>query len=218
MSSMIFPGETPPSPIEEPPKREPARGALRRPFGAAALVVVLAALAGGVVAHFAWPPASTSSSASAPLFGFNPGLHRVTAPASAAVTSSAATRIDPGLVDINTVIANGEAAGTGMVVSSGGEVITNNHVISGATQISAYDIGNGRTYSARVVGYDRSQDVAIIQLEGASGLATVPLGDSSTLHVGASVVTIGNAGGVGGTPSSGSGSVAALGRSITAGD
>ena len=218
MSSMIFPGETPPSPIEEPPKREPARGALRRPFGAAALVVVLAALGGGVVAHFAWPPASTSSSASAPLFGFNPGLHRVTAPASSAVTSSAATRIDPGLVDINTVIANGEAAGTGMVVSSGGEVITNNHVISGATQISAYDIGNGRTYSARVVGYDRSQDVAIIQLEGASGLATVPLGDSSTLHVGASVVTIGNAGGVGGTPSSASGSVAALGRSITAGD
>ena len=126
--------------------------------------------------------------------------------------------MDPGLVDINTVIANGEAAGTGMVVSSGGEVITNNHVISGATQISAYDIGNGRTYSARVVGYDRSQDVAIIQLEGASGLATVPLGDSSTLHVGASVVTIGNAGGVGGTPRSASGSVAALGRSITAGD
>src|ERR1019366_6442327 len=103
MSSMIFPGETPPSPIEEPPKREPARGALRRPFGAAALVVVLAALGGGVVGHFAWPPASTSSS-SAPLFGFTPGLHRVTAPASSAVTSSAATRIDPGLVYINTVI------------------------------------------------------------------------------------------------------------------
>ena len=82
-----------------------------------------------------------------------------------------------------------------MVVTSGGEVITNNHVISGATQISAYDIGNGRTYSARVVGYDRSQDVAIIPLEGASGLATVPLGDSSTLHVGASVVTLGNAAG-----------------------
>jgi S1-C subfamily serine protease len=105
-----------------------------------------------------------------------------------------------------------------MVVTSSGEVITNNHVISGATQISVYDIGNGRTYVAHVVGYDRSQDVAVIQLQNASGLSTVPLGNSSTLKVGASIVTIGNAGGVGGDPSVAGGSVSALDRSITAGD
>jgi S1-C subfamily serine protease len=105
-----------------------------------------------------------------------------------------------------------------MVVTSNGEVITNNHVINGATSISAYDVGNGRTYTARVVGYDRTQDVAVLQLENASGLATVPLGDSSTVRVGATVVTIGNAGGVGGTPSAATGSVDALHRSITAGD
>jgi S1-C subfamily serine protease len=103
-------------------------------------------------------------------------------------------------------------------VTSNGEVITNNHVISGATQISVYDIGNGRTYSAKVVGYDRTQDVAVIQLQNASGLRTVPLGNSSTVHVGSSIVTIGNAGGVGGTPSVADGQVSALNRSITASD
>jgi S1-C subfamily serine protease len=69
-----------------------------------------------------------------------------------------------------------------------------------------------------VLGYDRSHDVAVIALNGASGLATVPLGDSSTVQVGASVVTVGNAGGVGGTPSAAPGSVAALDQAITAGD
>jgi S1-C subfamily serine protease len=91
-------------------------------------------------------------------------------------------------------------------------------VIEGATRITATDIGNGKTYTARVVGYDKSRDVAVLMLVGASGLKTVPLGDSSTLHVGASVVTVGNAGGVGGTPSAAAGSVSALAQAITAAD
>jgi S1-C subfamily serine protease len=105
-----------------------------------------------------------------------------------------------------------------MVVTPSGEVITNNHVIAGATRISVTDVGNGQTYTARVVGYDRAHDVAVLALQGASGLKTVPLGDSSTVRVGAAVVTIGNAGGVGGTPSAAAGSIAALGRAITAAD
>ncbi len=102
-----------------------------------------------------------------------------------------------------------------MVVSSDGLVFTNNHVISGATSISATDIGNGRTYKARVVGYDQTHDVAVIQLIGASGLKTVTLGNSSTVHTGQSVITIGNAGGVGGAPSVATGTVTGLNRSIT---
>ena len=156
------------------------------------------------------------------MFGGAEGNSAVTPSGSAAAastsTASIAGRVDPGVVDINTVTANGAAAGTGMVVTSSGEVITNNHVIDGATRITATDIGNGKTYTARVVGYDRSHDVAVLALNGASGLATVPLGDSSTLQVGATVVTVGNAGGVGGTPSAAGGSVAALGQAITAGD
>ena len=139
---------------------------------------------------------------------------------SSGVSGAITSKVDPGLVDINTVLGleGGEAAGTGMVVTSGGLVVTNNHVIIGATKITATDIGNGTTYTARVVGYDHGHDIALLQLEGASGLKTVNLGNSSSLKVGQSIATIGNAGGAGGTPSATSGQVSALDQSIAAGD
>jgi S1-C subfamily serine protease len=112
---------------------------------------------------------------------------------------------------------NAEAAGTGMVLTSTGEVLTNNHVIDGATSISVRDVGNNTTYRATVVGYDRSDDVAVLQLQGASGLSTVSTA-STTPSVGAAVVAVGNAGGTGGTPSYAGGSITATGRSITASD
>jgi S1-C subfamily serine protease len=105
-----------------------------------------------------------------------------------------------------------------MVLTSNGEVLTNNHVISGATSISVTDVGNGKTYTASVVGYDRSSDIAVIQLNNASGLQTVTLGNSSNASVGQAVVAIGNAGGTGGTPSAAGGSITALNQSITASD
>ncbi len=113
--------------------------------------------------------------------------------------------MNPGLVDINTSLSyqGAQAAGTGMVLTSNGEVLTNNHVISGATSISVTDVGNGKTYTASVVGYDRSHDIAVIQLNNASGLQTVTLGNSSNASVGQAVVAIGNAGGTGGTPERG---------------
>jgi S1-C subfamily serine protease len=134
--------------------------------------------------------------------------------------SSIAATIEPELVDINTKLKdeNEAAAGTGMVLTSDGLILTNNHVIDGATTITATDIGNGKTYTATVVGYDRSHDVAVIQLKDASGLKTVSLGDSSKVATGEGVVGIGNAGGVGGTPSTAGGSVTALNQSITASD
>jgi S1-C subfamily serine protease len=134
--------------------------------------------------------------------------------------SSIARKVDPGIVDINTTLnyRNARAAGTGIVLTSNGEVLTNNHVIEGATSISVTDVGNGKTYGAKFVGYDRTSDVAVLQLENASGLRTVTLGNSSSVHVGEAVVAIGNAGGSGGTPSSAGGSLTALDRSITASD
>ncbi len=136
------------------------------------------------------------------------------------VSSSVTAKVDPALVDIDTHLGleGGEAAGTGMVVTSSGEVITNNHVITGATTITATDVGNGKTYTARVVGYDASHDIAVLALEGASGLQTVSFGDSSSVRVGQALSTIGNARGVGGTPSAAGAEVAALNQSITAGD
>ena len=132
--------------------------------------------------------------------------------------SSIASAVAPGLVDLNVTLAyqNGQAAATGIVLTPSGEVLTNNHVVEGASAISATDVGNGKTYTATVVGYDRSHDIAVLQLGGASGLQTAQLGDSSTVAIGQSVVAIGNAGGAGGKPSAAGGSVIALDRQIIA--
>jgi S1-C subfamily serine protease len=134
--------------------------------------------------------------------------------------SAIAAGVDPGLVDVNSVFADqsAEGAGTGIVLTSTGEILTNNHVINGATSISVTDIGNGKTYTATVVGYSSSDDVAVLQLQNASGLTTAKIGDSSKVTTGTPVVAIGNAGGTGGTPSSAGGSVTALNQSITASD
>ena len=135
-------------------------------------------------------------------------------------TSQIASKVDPGLVDVKATLGDeGETSlGTGIVLTSNGEILTNNHVINGATAVSVTDIGNGKTYTASIVGYDESQDVAVLQLSGASGLTTASLGDSGTVSVGDSVVALGNAGGVGGTPSVAPGTVTALNQSITASD
>ncbi|MGH7743652.1 MAG: S1C family serine protease [Candidatus Dormibacteria bacterium] len=126
----------------------------------------------------------------------------------------------PALVDINTRLGyqNGDAAGTGIVLSSSGEVLTNNHVINGATSIAVTDIGNGQKYAATVVGYDCSHDIAVLQLQGASGLQAASIADSSSVAVGDEIAAIGNAGGRGGTPSIAAGTVTALDQTITVSD
>jgi S1-C subfamily serine protease len=134
--------------------------------------------------------------------------------------SAIASKVDPGLVDVNTTLGyqQEEAAGTGIVLTSNGVVLTNNHVIDGATSISVTDVGSQKTYSASVVGYDRTKDIAVLQLNNASGLQTATIGNSSNASVGEQVVGIGNAGGTGGTPSAAGGTVTALNQSITASD
>jgi S1-C subfamily serine protease len=142
------------------------------------------------------------------------------APSGASDTGTVAAKVDPGVVDITTRLGfqGGEAAGTGMVLNSSGDVLTNNHVVDGATSISVTDVGNGQTYTADIVGTDKSQDVAVVKLVGASGLKTVSIGNSSTLAVGTTVTAIGNAGGAGGTPSAAGGHVTDLDQAITASD
>jgi S1-C subfamily serine protease len=132
-------------------------------------------------------------------------------------TSSIAAIIDPALVDIVSTFSyqQAEGAGTGIVLTATGEILTNNHVISGATSISVTDVGNGQTYTASVVGYDASHDVAVLQLQGASGLQTASL-STAAATVGEAVVGAGNAGGTGGTPTAAAGSVVAVSQSISA--
>ena len=135
-------------------------------------------------------------------------------------TSQIAAQTDPGLVDINTTLGlqGAAAAGTGQVLTSNGLVLTNNHVIDGATSIRVTDIGNGQTYTAKVVGYDQHKDIAVIQLQGASGLQTVNMGNSASATAGQKVVALGNALGKGGTPSVAVGHITGLNASITASD
>jgi S1-C subfamily serine protease len=149
--------------------------------------------------------------------------------ASAAATAVIATRslggtgstsgAEAAIVDIDTQLGHGaSAAGTGMVLTPTGEVLTNNHVIYGALSITVQLTSTGAMFSANVIGYDATHDIAVLQLDGASGLATMPIGDSSTVQVGSSVTALGNALGRGGAPASAAGTVTALDQSITASD
>jgi S1-C subfamily serine protease len=209
-----------------------------------AFILAATAFAAAAISHNVWPshvttasqtlPAANSGSASGNSgslgqgslpFGDSGGSGSSSGSgssgsASSANVSSIAAAVDPSLVDINVTNSyqSSQGAATGIVISSSGLVLTNNHVIDGATSISATDVGNGQTYTATVVGYDVSHDIALIQLNGASGLTTAQLGDSSTLTVGQIVVAIGNAGGTGGTPGVAAGTVVALDQQIVAGD
>jgi S1-C subfamily serine protease len=134
------------------------------------------------------------------------------------------TSPDAGIVDItNFASPIGQdnlipaGAGTGMVLTSTGEVLTNNHVVRGASKLEV-QVPGGDTYTATVVGVDPSHDVALLQLADASNLETIVPGDASSVQIGDEVAGIGNALGRGGEPAVVNGSVTAIGRSITASD
>jgi S1-C subfamily serine protease len=142
---------------------------------------------------------------------------------STSVSASAAAiaaKVDPAVVDIDGVLPDneGEQEGTGMVISSNGLVLTNNHVIAGTASLTVQIDGTGPAYQAKVVGDDAAADVALVQIENVSNLQTITLGDSSQVTPGESVVAIGNALGKGGPPTVVDGTVTALNQTITASD
>ena len=188
--------------VPEPPRRRRGRTALG--LTATAVVALAAGAGAGVALSQGSSPAGNATATSKTVLS----------------TSQIASRVDPAIVDVTSTLGyqNGKAMGTGIVLTSNGEILTNNHVINGATSISVTDVGNGKTYKATVVGYDESHDIAVLQLSGASGLTTATTGNSSTVQVGDKVVALGNAGGVGGTPIVAEGAVTALNQSITASD
>jgi S1-C subfamily serine protease len=199
-------------------------------IAASTVVIAAAVLAGIGLGHLVWT--QTTVTHDLPGFSFPGGSNGFQFPSGTGSGSGAQgsggpsnaaaieQRVDPALVDINATFNYQEASGegTGIVLTSTGEVLTNNHVIEGATSLSVTDVGNGQTYDATVVGYDAVHDVAVLQLKNASGLATVTVGDSSTATVGQTVLAIGNAGGVGGTPTSAGGSISKLDQAVTASD
>ena len=185
-------GDTGPSPPTDRPRTATDRLNTRthrlvrppcRPHLIVALVVIIVvAVAAGAGIEYALNHSTTTGQApasSAP-------------PASPAITA----KVDPAVVDITSVVPDGKAA-TGMVLTSSGLVLTNNHVIENSTTVNAQVDGTGHIYSATVLGYSITGDVALLRLKGASGLKTVTTAISPTLAVGTSVVAIGNAGGTG---------------------
>jgi S1-C subfamily serine protease len=133
--------------------------------------------------------------------------------------NAVAAKVQPGMVDVYTQLSSGiSGAGTGVILTPDGEVLTNNHVIDGSIAISVIHIATGQRYTAVVVGTVPSEDIAVLHIQGAANLPTVPLGKSSSVKVGDPIVALGNAGGVGGAPHTVSGSVVALNQTITATD
>jgi S1-C subfamily serine protease len=199
-----------------PPRRARRRGHLRVYLTVAAVAAVVGA---GLTVAFGGsgsnPAASISSSSGVP-------SPHDDAPGSGSALNAAAVKqkVEPGLVDITATLkyASETAEGTGMILSPSGLVLTNNHVIDGATAVVVSLADNvHRTYPAQVIGYDSIDDVALLQLTGASDLATVSIGDSAQVRVGTQVLALGDAQGRGGvTPARGS--ISGLNRSIQATD
>jgi S1-C subfamily serine protease len=181
----------------------------------AAMALLGAALATGLLLVF-YNPTSGGSGISLPGSGAVPAPGSASAPLTGG-EQAIVTKVKPGLVIINTTLqyASEAAAGTGMVINANGLVLTNNHVINGSTKITATVASTGTTYPATVVGYDKTRDIALIQLRNASGLATVPIGNSSSVKAGSAVVALGNAEGRG-VITAKPGQVTALNQTITA--
>lgn len=128
--------------------------------------------------------------------------------------------VTAGLVDIYTRAPGVAGAGTGIVLSSTGEVVTNNHVVAGADSVEARDLATGRSYPAVVVGTDPRHDIAVLALQGGvSGLpVATPIADSDDLVVGTAIRAIGNLGGRGGDPTMTAGTITGLNQCVTAHD
>ena len=133
-------------------------------------------------------------------------------------TAAISSRVTPAVVDIVSTFPEGVGDGSGMVITTSGEVLTNNHVVDGAELIEVQIGGTGPSYNARVIGTDIAADIALLQIQGASGLAPVRTGASAAVAIGDPVVAIGNALGRRGPPSATQGRVTGLDRTITATD
>lgn len=162
------------------------------------------------------PQPSAGASATAPVP--TPPAPASAAPPPALGTQEIFNKVEPGVVNVDSKVGDGTSEGTGMILTSSGEVLTNNHVINGALSTSVQLAATGQTYPAKVLNWDPTNDVAILQIQGASGLPTIPLGNSSDVKIGDSIVTLGNARGVNGASSTSQGNVVGLNRAITASD
>ncbi len=203
------------SPDTRPPS--PRRSRLSIVIAAVVVLCLLAAAAG-----IAWARSDDGSSNASPPSSTSTTTATVApTPTTAGKTltlSQLQAAVDPAIVDITTQLgATGAAAGTGMVIGSDGLILTNNHVISGATSITVHVHGANTGHPATLLGYDVSHDAAVLKVAGMTGAPTIQPETSLPVTVGEKVVVIGNALGKGGWPAV-QGTVAALNQTIEASD
>jgi S1-C subfamily serine protease len=214
-------GHTSPMPPMPPPPPRRRVGLLSY----VAVALVAGALGAGSVVALYHPAANSSAAPSAQPSARAPVPLPSTAvpmPSSGGTgtTGGSLTKVGQGIVIINTTLqySSERAAGTGMVINAErGLVLTNNHVIENSTKISATVAATGKNFQARVVGYDVTGDIALIQLQHPSGLHQVPLGDSSKVKVGDVVTALGNAEGRSAIVPA-AGHITGVNRTITASD
>ncbi|MFJ9641210.1 S1C family serine protease [Streptomyces sp. NPDC101178] len=181
----------------------------KRPVALLAAVALAAAVVGGGTATLV----GQLNNGSAQATGSTGTVQGTTVSQSSKGTvSGVAEAVSPAIVEIGAASSAGRSTGSGVVITDDGEIVTNNHVISGAQQIEV-TLSTGKTYTADVVGTDPDKDLALIKLRGASGLKTATLGDSSQVKVGDEVVAIGSPEGLTGTVTSGI--ISALDRDVT---
>ncbi|WNF28530.1 trypsin-like peptidase domain-containing protein [Streptomyces sp. C11-1] len=193
-----------------PPPYAPAgRRRAKRPVALLTAVALAAAVIGGGTATLVGQLTDGGARAT----GSGGAVNGTTVSQSSKGTvAGVAEAVSPTIVEIGASSSAGRSTGSGVVITADGEVVTNNHVISGAQQIQV-TLSTGKTYTADVVGTDPDKDLALIKLRGASGLKTATLGDSSQVEVGDQVVAIGSPEGLTGTVTSGI--ISALDRDVT---
>ncbi|UUU28092.1 trypsin-like peptidase domain-containing protein [Streptomyces sp. DSM 40750] len=196
-------------PVSSAPAPAPASAPRRRARGPlallAAVAIVAAAIGGGTAYGIQELTGSNTTASSSTSTSVVPTSQKGT-------VSGVATAVSPSIVEISASSNAGESTGSGVIITSDGEIITNNHVISGASQIKV-TTSDGKSYTAEVVGTDSKKDLALIKLRNASGLKAATLGDSGGVKVGDEVVAIGSPEGLTGTVTSGI--VSALDRDVT---
>ncbi|MGC5234130.1 S1C family serine protease [Streptomyces albogriseolus] len=195
-----------------PPAHTPAAPAHRRQRGPAKLLVAVAIVAAAVGGTTAYGVQELTGGTSADVTASSAAGTDVVPASLKGTVAGVAKAVSPSIVEIKAASSSGSATGSGVIVTEDGEVVTNNHVVAGASQIQVRT-NDGKSYSARVVGTDSSKDLALIKLEDASALKAATLGDSDGVRVGDQVVAIGSPEGLTGTVTSGI--VSALDRDVT---
>ncbi|MEG3627549.1 S1C family serine protease [Streptomyces poriticola] len=209
--------EWPPPPARPPapaaadahaaPAAAPARRSARRgPVALLAAVAIVAAAVGGGTAYGIQELTGSDTTASSST------STNVVPSSQKGTVAGVAEAVSPSIVEISAASNTGSSTGSGVIITEDGEIITNNHVVSGASSVKV-TTSDGTQYTAQVVGTDSSKDLALIKLDDASGLTAATLGDSDGVQVGDEVVAIGSPEGLTGTVTSGI--VSALDRDVT---